>query len=173
MDLGASARIYAAAASSFLPPKFKGRIGNGQGKENGQLYFPQDVCFTDDYKIMLISEASNNRVSVFKYNEEEKKWECMHLIGSGNENKYEGGDKAGEFHSPAGLTIDHVTNRLFVADCRNHRIQVFNITSLSEENNQPTVIWCSVMDNSIIHKDCCITIINYIYAMVIIIVSSC
>ena len=36
------------------------------------------------------------------------------------------GTGLGEFHNPEGLAIDPNTSRLYIADCYNHRIQVFN-----------------------------------------------
>ena len=79
----------------------------------GQLKNPYGVAFTPDDHILV---TSTHRLQKFSFNSH-----CVKSIGS---------DVAGpgplQFNSPKGLAIHPLTGQVFIADSRNHRIQVLN-----------------------------------------------
>ena len=79
----------------------------------GQLKNPRGVALTPDDHILV---TDIHRIQKFSFD-----GHCVESIGS----KKAGPDPL-QFNCPRGLAIHPVTGQVFIADCRNHRIQVLN-----------------------------------------------
>ena len=82
------------------------------GRAPGDLYFPFGVAISRDGANIFISESGNHRISVF--DSQGKFIRCFGKKGS----------DPGMFHLPRHLFIDK-SDRLFVSDEQNQRIQIF------------------------------------------------
>lgn len=89
---------------------------NANANSNSNLSTPWDICIDSD-GILYVTSYNNNRVVVFNASDGEYKY----TLGNSR------GKKDGQFYNPCGICVSSKTNELFVADSRNHRIQVFAI----------------------------------------------
>ena len=115
------------------------------------FYFPEDLCFASD-GYLYITDENNSRICVYdkdgkfirKFTTTYKPWcidatDCGHLIVSSLESHKvmiytTGGDlvhvfgghgsELGQFSRPTGVSVDS-DGLIYIADCGNHRIQVF------------------------------------------------
>mmetsp|Transcript_26412 Transcript_26412/g.29409 ORF Transcript_26412/g.29409 Transcript_26412/m.29409 type:complete len:1139 (-) Transcript_26412:815-4231(-) len=91
------------------------------GDAVGSLAFPQGIAasYDDDTFTIYVSDTLNHRIQIAN--------------GSGNLTQEVGslGVGAGQFISPKGICVSLESDLLFIADSGNHRVQVFNASSLS------------------------------------------
>ena len=81
------------------------------GGGGGELRWPADIT-VDSNDILYVSEAGNERVSVFTY-------EGQFITSFGRK-----GEGPGEFYGPYGLAVDNC-GVVYVCNCGNNRIQCF------------------------------------------------
>ena len=88
------------------------RIGNFEQHEDRsrKIIDPQGIAIDDDDNVYVSSE--------FKLQKFTSKGKYIHCIG-------QQGSEEGEFEDPYGITLHE--NELYVCDCNNHRIQVFDL----------------------------------------------
>ena len=85
---------------------------NSAGSADGQFSSPSGVAIKDD--LMYVSDQGNNRVQKFSARQRS----YISKFGSN-------GQEEGQFSCPQGICIDP-EGKVYVADYRNHRIQVFH-----------------------------------------------
>ena len=85
----------------------------GIGSEPGQFSNPTSVAMTQR-GTFLVSDTSNNRIQEISMN-----GKCLACVGSQGEGPL-------EFWFPRGIAINKKTQRVYIADDENHRIQVLN-----------------------------------------------
>lgn len=89
-------------------------VAGSWGGGDGELRHPWGLTVSN--KRVYVTDQGNDRVSVF--DADKLKW--LFSFGSS-------GSKQGEFSSPRGVCAHEPSNELYVADFRNHRIQVFSL----------------------------------------------
>ena len=72
--------------------------------------------------LMAVADRSNNRVQVFKYDQNTNQLSVLNVFGSGP------GTRHGQFDRPAGLCFNASLGHIIVADKDNHRVQVFDFS---------------------------------------------
>ena len=87
------------------------RIGS-KGSAPGQLMTPSSVAISNN--ILYVTEAGNNRVSIFDTN-----GQFLH--------SFTGTTSGKEFDYPRGIAIDTIDNLLYVSDTYNNRIVVYGL----------------------------------------------
>ena len=84
-----------------------------QGAKVYQLTNPRGVAISHDGYILVTDEHRLHKLTF--------EGDCVKSLGSQKK-----GSGQLQFHYPAGITIHPITGQIFVADYKNHRIQVFN-----------------------------------------------
>ena len=84
-----------------------------EGAKKGQFTYPRGVATTNDGHILV---TDNHRLQKLTTD-----GVCVKSVGSS-----ESGSDRLQFNTPAGITVHPTTRQIFVADCNNDRIQVFN-----------------------------------------------
>ena len=84
-----------------------------KGSRKGQFKYPSGISVTSNRTILVV-DTYNHRIQEFTM-----EGECIACIG-------EPGNGPLQFLYPRGITINKTTGQVFVADQRNHRIQVLN-----------------------------------------------
>ena len=84
-----------------------------EGAKEGQFTYPRGVAITNDGHILV---TDNDRLQKLTTD-----GVCVKSVGSS-----ESGSGRLQFNTPVGITVHPTTGQIFVADCNNHRIQVFN-----------------------------------------------
>ena len=82
-------------------------------KKEGQFILPRGVAITNDGHILVTDNCRLQKLTTDGV--------CVKSVGSS-----ESGSGRLQFNTPAGMTVHPTTGQIFVADRRNHRIQVFN-----------------------------------------------
>ena len=82
------------------------------GRGRGQLSHPEDVAITSK-GTLLVSDHGNNRIQEF----------TMDGKCAGSWSFF---DRPLNFNGPRGIAINKTTGQVYVTNCRNHRVQVFN-----------------------------------------------
>ena len=91
----------------------KARSFGTKGKKEGQFILPRGVAITNDGHILV---TDNHRLQKLTTD-----GVCVKSVGSS-----ESGSGRLQFNTPAGITVHPTTRQVFVADRRNHRIQIIN-----------------------------------------------
>ena len=91
----------------------KKRTFGSAGSDKGQLQFPSGIAFTHDNRLLVVDEG-NHRVQMFTL-------EGKFIKSVGQE-----GNGRLQFLSPQGITVHPSSGKVFIADTKNHRIQVLN-----------------------------------------------
>jgi DNA-binding beta-propeller fold protein YncE len=101
--------------------EFVRSLGSGKGSAEGQLYKPTCIDLLQSnggqQETVLVTELANHRVSQFAL---DGTFVGM-FAGTGKQGR---GD--GEFDSPDGITVLGSSGEVAVADCFNHRVQIFD-----------------------------------------------
>jgi DNA-binding beta-propeller fold protein YncE len=96
-------------------------LGSGKGSAEGQLDGPAGVFLLQSngrqQETVLVTEPTNRRVSQFALDG------TFVSIFAGTGEK---GSGDGEFHYPQGITVLGSSGEVAVADCGNHRVQIFD-----------------------------------------------
>jgi DNA-binding beta-propeller fold protein YncE len=96
-------------------------LGNEAGSAEGQLIAPYSVALLQSnggqQETVLVTEAGNHRVSQFALNGTF----VGIFAGTGEQ-----GSGDGEFKTPLGITVLGSSGEVAVADCDNHRVQIFD-----------------------------------------------
>ena len=89
------------------------RSFGAKGTKEGQFMYPYGVAVSNDGHILV---TDRHRIQKLTFN-----GICVKAVGSTNH-----GNGQLQFHCPMGITVHPTTGQIFVADCENDRIQVFN-----------------------------------------------
>eukprot|EP01100_Stratorugosa_tubuloviscum_P012726 TRINITY_DN6145_c0_g1_i7.p1 TRINITY_DN6145_c0_g1~~TRINITY_DN6145_c0_g1_i7.p1 ORF type:complete len:300 (-),score=127.78 TRINITY_DN6145_c0_g1_i7:117-1016(-) len=89
-------------------------IGNQKQLTNENLNTPIGVSIDNDDNI-YVADSKNHCIRIYN-----KQGELIKTIGGRQ------GNSNGCFNEPWGITIDNENKELFVTDCKNHRIQIFD-----------------------------------------------
>ena len=84
-----------------------------KGAKKGQFTHPCGVAITNDRHILVIDSHRLQKLTTDGV--------CVKSVGSS-----ESGSGRAHFNYPVGIAVNPTTGRIFVADCNNNRIQVFN-----------------------------------------------
>jgi DNA-binding beta-propeller fold protein YncE len=104
-----------------------GKDGYGHYRENEEFLHPMGVAFSDALKCLYVADTAHHRVQVFNilprdnYSiKESYVWKATlgMMYSEGVSNK--------QFNNPMGVTVSVVDNRIYIADTKNNRVQVFN-----------------------------------------------
>ena len=90
----------------------KGKKGT-KGTKKGQFTRPRGVAITNDGHILVTDDHRLQKLTTDGV--------CVKSVGSSKS-----GSGRLQFNTPAGITVHPTTRQIFVADCNNNRIQVFN-----------------------------------------------
>jgi DNA-binding beta-propeller fold protein YncE len=114
-------RLVVAADGNSAQLEFVCHMGNGYGSVEGHLNYPKGVALLPGegggQETVLVTEEGNHRVSQFKLDGTF----IRIFAGTGAE-----GSGGGEFNSPCGITVLGPSGEVAVADCENHRVQIFD-----------------------------------------------
>jgi hypothetical protein len=114
-------RLVVAADGSSVHLEFVRRIGNGKGSGEGQLKYPRGVALLigegGGQETVLVTDDSNHRMSHFMLDG------TFIRIFAGTGTK---GSGDGEFAFPYAITVLGSSGEVAVADCNNHRVQIFD-----------------------------------------------
>jgi DNA-binding beta-propeller fold protein YncE len=114
-------RLVVGADGIIAHLEFVRSLGSGKGSAEGQLDGPAGVFLLQSnggqQETVLVTEPTNHRVSQFALDG------TFVSIFAGTGEK-ESGD--GEFNYPAGIAMLGSTGEVAVADCGNHRVQIFD-----------------------------------------------
>ena len=111
--------VFTSNGKIIISEKLKNQISifNTKGKRidkfehhEDQIFEPQGIVIDDDDNVYVSSD--------FKLQKFTSKGKFLKCVG-------QKGSKEGEFNDPYGMTLHD--NRLYVCDCNNHRIQVFDL----------------------------------------------
>lgn len=93
---------------------------------------PEGIAIDRNQKRIFISDTENNRVLVFNLNQGliPVDGTADFVLGQPNLFSSTQGNSSTTMRRPRGLSFDSANNRLFVADSENHRVLVFDVTSL-------------------------------------------
>jgi tripartite motif-containing protein 71 len=97
------------------------------GNANTQFNNPKDLALSNTEAYLAVTDSSNHRVQIFKYNSTESQWIYNQTLGASGGSA---SDEAGKFNTPQGIAIDS-NNNMFVAEQNNHRVQVFSFDTTS------------------------------------------
>ena len=100
--------------------EFVRSLGSGMGSAKGQFDGAFGLALLQSnggQETVLVAEASNHRVSQFALDGTF----IGIFAGTGEE-----GSSDGEFHNPRGITVLGSSEEVAVADCSNHRVQIFD-----------------------------------------------
>ena len=89
------------------------RSFGSRGTRRGQFSYPQGIAILSKGTI-LVADTNNHRIQEFTM-----EGECISCVGSK-------GDDPLQFHYPRGIAVNKTTGQVFIADQRNHRVQVLN-----------------------------------------------
>ena len=84
-----------------------------KGTKKGQFTHPRGVAITNDGHILVTDDHRLQKLTTDGV--------CVKSVGSSKS-----GSGRLQFNTPAGITVHPTTRQIFVADCNNNRIQVFN-----------------------------------------------
>ena len=84
-----------------------------EGTKEGQFTYPRGVALTNDGHILVTDEHRLQKLTTDGV--------CVKSVGSSKS-----GSGQLQFNTPAGIAVHPTTGQIFVADRRNHRIQIFN-----------------------------------------------
>jgi DNA-binding beta-propeller fold protein YncE len=114
-------RLVVGADGNSAHLEFVRSLGSGQGSVEGNLYYPVNVALLQSnggqQETVLVTELANHRVSQFALDG------TFVNIFAGTGEK---GSGDGEFDSPEGIAMLGSTGEVAVADCANHRVQIFD-----------------------------------------------
>jgi sugar lactone lactonase YvrE len=96
-------------------------LGNGEGSAEGRLNYPRGIALLQSnggqQETVLVTDETNQRVSQFALDGTF----VGIFAGTGEE-----GSGDGEFKNPVGITALGSSGEVAVADCDNHRVQIFD-----------------------------------------------
>lgn len=104
--------------------KLVGKKKDIEVKKYGQsstLYYPGKIAFSNDGKLIAISDSGNNRIIVA----DRATGRAMDVIGGGSNGILDGSFDSCRFSSPQGLAWDK--NMIYIADTNNHCIRVADL----------------------------------------------
>ncbi len=114
--VGESIRLAADPEGDLAPDSKDGSLG--------RLVLPRGMAFDDDYSLYLLTssgEGSEAAQYIKRYDGEQKQFVTLATIGGL-------GREVRQFHNAVNIAI--LGNILYVADQKNHRVQVFDLDSL-------------------------------------------
>lgn len=95
---------------------------NSTIRTESNLNHPISICYNERLDYIYVADFYHHRIQV--YNVESGDWICS--IG---DNDGKSGNCNNSFHSPQGVCIDYILERLYIADTGNNRVQVYHSNS--------------------------------------------
>jgi len=101
------------------------------------LSYPNSVAIDTTGNRLFVSEYSNNRVLVFNLNADHSlpDYNADYVLGQSNFYSNAAATTQAGMSGPQGLYYDPVRKYLFVADSANHRVLVYDVTTISNGQN--------------------------------------
>jgi DNA-binding beta-propeller fold protein YncE len=104
------------------------------------LSAPFAVTYDATRNRIFVSDNGNNRIVVFSGATLSSGMNAAYVLGQANFTSAAAATTQAGFNAPQGISYDGVTDRLFVADTGNHRVEVFDGASLASSMNASTVL---------------------------------
>lgn len=101
------------------------------------FYGPFGLVYDNTNNRLFVSEYYNHRILVFDTTSITNNEDAVNVLGQADFTSSGSDTNAKGFNNPRGLAYDEANNRLFVADSLNHRVLVFDTTSIT--NNEDAV----------------------------------
>jgi DNA-binding beta-propeller fold protein YncE len=106
--------------------------GTGATTQSGMMS-PTGVIYDSAHQRLFVSDGPNNRVMVFDVTSVTNGEAAINVLGQPDfTSSRSGGLTRSGLNTPNGLGYDVTRQRLFVADALNHRIMVFDATSVTD-----------------------------------------
>jgi DNA-binding beta-propeller fold protein YncE len=107
------------------------------------FYNPEGVALDATNHRLFVSNGANNRVLVYNLNSDNTLPAAAapaNVLGQTNFSGCSAAVTQSRMSLPTGLAFDSVNNRLFVADRSNHRVLVYNTTTITDGMNAANVL---------------------------------
>jgi len=95
------------------------------------MYRPGGLVYDSARNYLFVSDSSNNRVLVFDVSTISNGMNASYVIGATDFTTSRYGITDHNFAYPGGLDYDSASQRLFVTDSSNHRVLIFNVSTIT------------------------------------------
>lgn len=121
-----------------------GTANRGGAADANTLRNPQALLYDPEGKRLFVSDALNNRVLVYDLTAITDGEPAVNVLGQADFTSVSANRgssvAAGTLNSPQGMGYDSAGKRLFVADSSNHRVLIFDVTTITDGESAIGVI---------------------------------
>jgi 6-phosphogluconolactonase (cycloisomerase 2 family) len=113
--------------------------GNTGATTQSRLMLPGEIAYEAETSRLFVTDRSNHRVMVFDVASITDGENAVSVLGQSDFTSNSAGTTQAKMSTPNGIALD-LNNRLFVAETGNHRVLVFDVTSITDGENAINVL---------------------------------
>lgn len=114
--------------------------GSASGSTQATLFSPSGIALDPTGNRLYVGDIGNSRVMIWDISTLANGKNAANVLGQTNFTNTAGGSSNGKFSVPSTLAFDTSTSRLFVMEESNRRIQVFDLTSITDGETSTNVL---------------------------------
>jgi DNA-binding beta-propeller fold protein YncE/predicted nucleotidyltransferase len=105
-----------------------------------KLNVPTNVCFDEVTTKLYVADSTSDRIVVFDVTSITDGENAIHVLGHATFSDGTEGTAIDRLYNPHGIAIDKGTQRLFVSESSNHRVTVFDVSTITDGESAINVL---------------------------------